>query len=208
MQTTEGAPEIEIKLRLVSAGDGRAKLTAAGFVEKSPRCLERNTLYDDAGQSLRQRGELVRVRHYGEQVVLTFKRRGGEVPGSVAGSLHKHRPELETIVEHEAPLIAVLQAAGLRPVLRYEKYRTVFAREGEPGLALLDETPIGPFLELEGPPEWIDRCAAAMGFGVADYLTQSYLSLNQEECRKRGMETSDMVFGKGAFDGTAEEGVR
>lgn len=93
----------------------------------------------------------------------------------------------------EAPW-TVLQAAGLRPVLRYEKYRTVFARQDEPGLALLDETPIGPFLELEGPPQWIDRCAAAMGFHVADYLTQSYLSLNQEDCRKRGVAVSDMVF--------------
>lgn len=198
MQFPDGAPEIEIKLRLESAGDGRAKLAAAGFLEISPRLLERNTLYDDDRQTLRQRGELVRVRRSGEQVLLTYKRRGGEVAGSVAGSLHKHRPEMETVVGEEAPLVAVLQAAGLRPVLRYEKYRTVFARTGEPGLALLDETPIGPFLELEGPPEWIDACAAAMGFGVADYLTRSYLSLNQEDCRNRGVAVSDMVFRRGA----------
>ncbi|MBN8730570.1 MAG: class IV adenylate cyclase [Acidobacteria bacterium] len=196
MQAPHGAPEIEIKLRLASAGDGLKKLAAAGFVEQSARCLERNTIYDDERQGLRRRGELVRVRHYGEQVVLTFKGRGGEVAGSVAGSLHKHRPEMETVVAHEAPLVAVLHAAGLRPVLRYEKYRTVFVRDGEPGLALLDETPIGPFLELEGPPEWIDRCAAAMGFHVADYLTQSYLSLNQEDCLRRGVAVSDMVFSK------------
>ena len=202
MQAPHGAPEIEIKLRLASAADGRTKLATAGFLERSPRCLESNTIYDDDRQSLRQRGELVRVRHYGEQVLLTFKGRGGEVAGSVAGSLHKHRPEMETVVAHGAPLVAVLQAAGLRPVLRYEKYRTVFARPDEPGLALLDETPIGPFLELEGPPEWIDRCAAAMGFHVADYLTQSYLSLNQEDCLKRGVAVSDMVFRQG------EEGDR
>lgn len=198
MQAPDGAPEIEIKLRLDSAGDGRAKLASAGFLEISARLLERNTLYDDDRQTLRQRGELVRIRRYGEQVLLTFKRRGGEMPGSVAGSLHKHRPEMETLVTREAPLVAVLQAAGLRPVLRYEKYRTVFARTAEPGLALLDETPIGPFLELEGPPEWIDGCAAAMGFGVADYLTRSYLSLNEEDCRNRGVAVSDMVFRLGA----------
>ena len=31
----------------------------------------------------------------------------------------------------------------------------------EPGVIELDETPAGDFLELEGPPEWIDATAAA-----------------------------------------------
>jgi len=207
MQSPDGAPEIEIKLRLSSAQDGRTRLAAAGFLERSPRLLERNTLYDDQHFSLRQRGELVRVRLYGKQVLLTYKRRGGEVPGTVAGSLHKQRPETETEVAHEAPLVAVLLAAGLKPVLRYEKYRTIFARPEEPGLALLDETPIGPFLELEGPPDWIDRAAAALGFLPADYLTQSYLSLNLEECRKKGIEASDMLFSVEADHGTDQEAV-
>lgn len=202
MSAADGAPEIEIKLRIASAGDGRAKLQAAGFGERSPRCFERNTLYDDDQRSLRGRGELVRVRLYGGQVLLTLKRRGGEVAGSVAGSLLKQRPELETEVAEEGPLVAVLEAAGLHPVLRYEKYRTVFGRDGEAGLALLDETPIGPFLELEGEAEWIDRVAAELGFTVGDYLTQSYLSLYAEDCRQRGVTAADMLFSTGAGNGT------
>lgn len=189
-----GTPEIEIKLRLPSAGEGYRRLELAGFTLRRPRALEQNTLYDDAGQSLRRRGDLVRIRRYAGQVLLTYKSRGGEQPGNVAGSRHKHRPELETSVADEAPLTAVLAAAGLFPVRRYEKYRTVYGREGDPGLALVDETPLGMFLELEGPPEWIDRIAAELGFGVGDYITRSYLSLHQEEMSKRGQVAADMTF--------------
>ena len=189
-----GIPEIEIKLRLSSADDGHRRLVQAGFILQEPRALESNTLYDDAGQGLRRRGELVRIRRFAGRVVLTYKGRGGEQPGKVAGSRHKHRPELETAVADEAPLAAVLTAAGLIPVRRYEKYRSVYGRAGDPGLALLDETPLGEYLELEGTPEWIDRVAAELGFGVADYITRSYLSLHQEEMSKRGCGAADMTF--------------
>ena len=186
--------EIEIKLPLESAAEGRAKLIAAGFGERHERCLERNTLFDDGERSLRQRGDLVRVRLYGEKVVLTYKQRGQEEAGTIAGSLHKHRPEQETEVGAEGPLVAVLGAAGLEPVLRYEKYRTVFNRPGESGLAMLDETPIGVYLELEGQPEWIDRVAGELGFGVGQYVTQSYLSLHQQFCLNNGVDAAEMLF--------------
>jgi adenylate cyclase class 2 len=54
---------------------------------------------------------------------------------------------------------------GLRyePSFRYEKYRTEFAREGEAGVAVLGETPIGNFIELEGPGRWIDTTAREPG---------------------------------------------
>ncbi len=57
---------------------------------------------------------------------------------------------------------------------------------------MLDETPVGVFLELEGPPEWIDRTAGTLGFSEGDYITLSYLELHR---RVTGGETGDMVFG-------------
>lgn len=194
MGANNGGQEIEIKLQLASAESGRALLLAAGFAERHPRCLERNTLFDDPGGNLRSRGQLVRLRHYGGQVLLTYKTKGADRAGTVDGSRHKHRPELETTVADAAPLIAVLQAAGLAPVLRYEKYRTEFAKPGESGLALLDETPIGTYLELEGEPEWIDRTAGLLGFSVDQYITASYLSLNEQDCLKNGLPVTDMIF--------------
>jgi hypothetical protein len=35
---------------------------------------------------------------------------------------------------------------------------------------MLDETPAGVFLELEGPSRWIDRTARRLGFAESDYL--------------------------------------
>ena len=40
---------------------------------------------------------------------------------------------------------------------------------GDRGLLIeLDETPIGAFVELEGPAEAIDRAATELGFGKSD----------------------------------------
>ncbi len=58
------------------------------------------------------------------------------------------------------------------------------------GVAMLDETPAGVFLELEGPPRWIDRTARRLGFGEADYITASYAELH----RSGGRGGHDMLF--------------
>jgi adenylate cyclase, class 2 len=83
---------------------------------------------------------------------------------------------------------------GYQPVFRYDKFRTEFARPGEAGVATLDETPIGVFLELEGSPRWVDRTARKLGFSAADYITRSYGRLYTEFCKSRGMKCGDMVF--------------
>ncbi|MGH9660150.1 MAG: class IV adenylate cyclase, partial [Bryobacteraceae bacterium] len=83
---------------------------------------------------------------------------------------------------------------GYRPVFRYEKRRAVY--NGRGGLICVDETPIGNFLELEGPPAWIDRTARRLGFRDGDYITASYGELYLDWCRTAGVEPSDMTFGR------------
>ena len=58
----------------------------------------------------------------------------------------------------------------------------------------LDETPIGTFVELEGPPAAIDRAAQELGFTQRDYIVQNYLALYLEGCRRLGQQPRDMVF--------------
>ena len=60
----------------------------------------------------------------------------------------------------------------------------------------LDDTPVGTFLELEGPAEAIDRAAVELGYSKKDYILKSYLALYLEECRRRGEMPKDMVFTK------------
>jgi adenylate cyclase class 2 len=60
---------------------------------------------------------------------------------------------------------------------------------------MLDQTPIGDFLELEGSPAWIDRTACALGYSPDDYITASYGALYLARCQARGVEPGHMVFG-------------
>ncbi len=72
--------------------------------------------------------------------------------------------------------------------------RTTFEASGQEGIVTLDETPIGDFLELEGPESWIDRTALRLGFGPADYITSSYAALYEEHRRIHPTVPRDMQF--------------
>lgn len=182
--------ETEIKLRAASAAEATAKLTAAGFAVYRPRVFESNVLLDAADGRLYTRGEALRVRERGGETILTYK-------GPVQRDRHKSREEIETGAGEAAPLLAILDRLGFRPTYRYEKYRTEYARPGEDGIATVDETPLGCFLELEGEGDWIDRTAAILGYGENDYLTDSYSAIYRRYCQENGMEMgAGMIFGE------------
>lgn len=107
---------------------------------------------------------------------------------------HKSREEIEFEVSNPENFHQVLERLGYTPGFRYEKYRTKFAASGEPGIVTIDETPIGVFLELEGPAQWIDRTAARLGLSEAEYLTHSYAALYQEYRRSKPHAPPDMIF--------------
>ena len=179
--------EVEIKLRVADAGAARSRIESAGFSVDKPRILERNVIFDTADQSLRRRGELLRVRDMEGRGLVTFK--GPSQPGR-----HKTREELESGVSNPHNLELVLSRIGFGPVFRYEKYRTEYRRGTEPGVITLDETPIGAFLELEGPSNWIDAVANELGFSESDYVVSSYGDLYLEHCSQHGSTPGDMVF--------------
>lgn len=179
--------ETEIKLRVGSPDAARTMLAQHRFTESRPRVFESNALYDTPGQTLRGRGELLRIRRSGDTRILTFK------SGDIAGR-HKRREELETTVADAAVIEAVLQRLGLRLTFRYDKYRTEYQRDSEPGVVTLDETPIGTFLELEGDGGWIDRTAKELGFKESDYILASYGALYLDYCNRNGLEPTHMIF--------------
>ena len=193
----DGAREIEIKLKVDSPEAGRKLLERAGFSERVPRVFERNTVFDNAAGSLCEAGKLLRVRQLDHSGVLTYK-------GPEERARHKTRLEIESRVERPEAVCAILMKLGFEPAFRYEKYRTEFAGTG-PGVATIDETPVGTYLELEGEPAWIDRTAAALGFSEAQYCTLSYGALYREHCRSLGIEPSDMVFERPSQDAACGE---
>ena len=184
---SQSTQETEIKLAVPSPGAIRRTLRAAGFRVSRKRVFESNAIYDTAAPSLRPAGTLLRLRQAGRTATLTYK-------GPALAGKHKSREELEVEVADHAAMAAILERLGYRPTFRYEKYRTEFRQPDLAGIAMLDETPIGVYLELEGEAEWIDRTAALLGFGESDYLTASYGRLYQEWCEARGCEATGMTF--------------
>ena len=179
--------EIEIKLAVENAGAARRLLRRAGFRVYRRRRFEANTVFDTPRGEMRASRRLLRVREAGGEVKLTYK--GPPEPGP-----HKSREELETAIAGARAFTAILERLGYRPMFRYEKYRSEYQRPGSSGVATVDETPIGAYMELEGNARWIDRTARQLGFAPAHYITASYGSLYFEWCRARGIEPGDMVF--------------
>jgi adenylate cyclase class 2 len=184
---TGNGMETEIKLAVPDPAAVLQAIHAAGFTEAKPRVFEANVLYDTQSGSLRERGELLRLRTAGTCNVLTWK--GKAVPGP-----HKSRPESEVEFADYGAMDDILQRLGYRPVFRYEKYRTEFRSNTAPGVLTLDETPIGTWMELEGESKWIDSTARLLGFRDSDYVTASYGTLYREYCERAGIAPGWMVF--------------
>ena len=177
--------EIEIKFRIDNLPALTQALKQAGFKQLTRSTHEMNSLYDLPGKKLRKRGELLRLRKYGETWVLTHKAKGN------AGR-HKVRVEMETRVENGEQMDAILHALGFAPTFRYEKYRAEWS-DGT-GHVVLDETPIGNFGEIEGPSLWIDRTARALGITPPHYIKQTYAELFFAWKRATRSKATEMTF--------------
>lgn len=178
--------EIEIKFKIESVEALAAKLSQLGFEQVTPRTHEMNTLFDLPGKPLRTRGELLRLRKYGDSWVLTHKGKS-ETKGP-----HKVRVETETRIEDGAKMESILESLQFQPSFRYEKFRAEW--KGGAGHVVLDETPIGNFGEIEGPPEWIDAIAQQLGIDRGSYITETYAGLFFNWKKQTGSSASEMTF--------------
>ena len=180
--------ETEIKLRVENVRSMRRLLRRLGWRVAERRHHERNLVYDRHSPPWWAAGYLLRIREARRRVWLTVK-----LP-TKAGREHKVREEYEIETHDSAVLESIVDAIGFQPAWRYEKYRTEFRRPREKGKILLDETPLGDLLELEGSAAWIDRTAAKLGFTKDDYITLSYRGLFIEHRRRKPGLGDDMVF--------------
>ena len=163
------AVESEIKLRVGRVDEARAALARLGAERVRARHLEDNVLFDDAAASLAGAGCLLRVRRTEMGGLLTYKGPRRDREGV------KTRREVETTVGDADALQAIVEALGFRRVFRYQKYREVYRWKDVE--IVVDETPIGCFLEIEGTRPGIHEAAAALGYAPADYIRESYVAL-------------------------------
>jgi len=184
---THAARETEIKLAVPDAKTARRMLRAAGFQVSRRRVFETNAVFDTPEMGLRRAAAVLRVRQAGGVATVTYK-------GPAEVGRHKSREELELEISDARAMGAIIERLGLGPVFRYDKYRTEYRQPSRTGIATLDETPVGVYLELEGTPNWIDRAARELGFAESDYITASYARLYLDWCARSGVRASDMVF--------------
>lgn len=178
--------EIEVKVRLNDPAMFVRQMASLGFHLATPETFERNILYDTPDGSLRARGELLRLREYGGEWKLTHK------ADTRASGPHKVRIETETEVGDGAAVAEILERLGYRPAFIYEKHRTEWSDAH--GHTVLDRTPIGNFVELEGEHNWIDATATKLGISPAQYLTASYAHLFLDWKAARNHPAKNMTF--------------
>jgi adenylate cyclase class 2 len=213
------ARETEIKLRISNVPAFHRALKRIGARLAGPgtsKVHEENVIFDTPQGGLAKHGQLLRIRTETpevrgklkttgaqQRVVLTFKQPmvqpTGAETGSASSGSYKVRDEIEVEVAEGGNLTRIFEGLGMSGWFRYEKCRTTFRLPASKAWALgllieLDETPIGTFVELEGPAAAIDRAAAELGFSKHDYLSKNYLRLYMEECRRKGVQPSHMVF--------------
>jgi adenylate cyclase class 2 len=215
------ARETEIKLKISDLPAFHRALKRMGARLASPgasRVHEENVIFDTPQGGLAKHGQLLRIRtetpqargksknsRPNQRVILTFKQpmieQATAETGSPSDGSYKVREEIEVEVAEAGNLAKIFEGLGLGGWFRYEKYRTTFrlpaSKAWAKGLLIeLDETPIGTFVELEGPAAAIDPAAGELGFSKRDYILKNYLRLYMEDCRRKGQEPRHMLFPK------------
>ena len=206
----EMGKEREIKLRIEDLPGLRHRLAKLGARVVRSRLHEHNALFDTTEHTLASHEQLLRIRtelpvgrgrRDAPRTVVTLKR-PIMTPGSRKNrERHKVREEIELEVSDAKALATIFEGLDMSRWFQYEKFRTTFGLRASnawaAGLLIeLDETPIGVFLELEGPANAIDRAAKALGFEKREYILANYMVLYREYCRSRGHGPRDMLFAK------------
>lgn len=180
--------EIELKFPVADPRLFVRRVEILGLQLETARTFERNTLYDTPDRSLRNRGQILRLRSYGDRCTVTHKR----TPPNADDARYKTRIETESEVSDCEAMQEIFEQLGYSPVFRYEKFRTEWA--SEKGHLVLDETPIGTWAELEGPPQWIDSMLAKLGINIEESITLSYGRLFLEWKERTGHPAEHMTF--------------
>jgi adenylate cyclase class 2 len=186
LPVTEARTESELKIPVEDLDGIRGRLRGLGAEALGAPLDEHNLLLDSAAGALKDRGQVLRLRSWGDRRVLTFKG-----PPRYLGAV-KERLELEVEVSSLDTLGEILSQLGLTPWMRYEKRRQTWRLDDVE--VALDETPLGCFVELEGPPSSLDAAARRLGLDPRSAVRASYVGLWLEHRRRHPDAPRDMVF--------------
>ena len=179
--------EIEAKFQVDDLTAVRQTLLLSGAILENPRVYEKNSVYDDERQTLKNSSRLIRLRQ-DEKIKLTYK---GAPPAQIKSDV-KVREEIELEVSDFAKMEQIIGRLGYRPVLIYEKYRETFQLDGVE--IVLDELPFGNFVEIEGSEPDIKEAANRIGLAWSQRININYLGLFQKVKVAYNLNFADLTF--------------
>ena len=177
--------EIEVKFYIPEVEPLREQILSLGASLVS-RYFETNVCFEDEAKSFKRKDILLRLRK-DDKARLTFK----APPQQRDGAFKTYR-ELEVEIDDFDTGMAILQSLGYHPEQRYEKWRETFA-VGETHL-LVDTTPFGVFLEIEGPRSDIRLLAEQLGLPWHQRILMNYLAMFDLIRQGEGLPFKDMTF--------------
>ncbi len=179
--------EIETKFPVNSVKEYPAKITALGARCEQEEQFERNLRFDRKDGILSETKRVLRLRDNGGTSVLTYKADNSSTKGLA------DREEIETTVADFERTKLILERLGFEVCFIYEKYRSIYSLENT-GI-FLDHTPIGDFIEIEGPDEdAIRRTAELIGLSWDTRIGKGYRALFNSWKEQNAFEGRDMSF--------------
>jgi adenylate cyclase class 2 len=179
--------EVEVKFLVDSLEVLRRRLAGSGAQLIAPRIHEQNVRFDTPSESLLRKWQLLRLRQ-DSRVRLTFKAPVAEDQHSEA----KIREEIEVTIDDFDKMATILERLGFQPVQMYEKFRETYHWDNVE--IVLDETPFGDFVELEGSESAIRAVASGLGLDWSRRILANYLALMELARQTFDLPFHDLTF--------------
>ena len=179
--------EIEVKFKIPSTQEILKKIHALGAVCDQNEQFERNLRWDDADETLTKTNQVLRLRDNGGVSVLTYK---AEKPNDKEIA---EREEIETVVSDFEKTKLILERLGYQIDFIYEKYRSIYTLNDTQ--LFVDHTPIGDYVEIEGPDaEAIRKSAELLGLDWNHRISKGYRNLFNHWKTETEYPGRDMIF--------------
>jgi adenylate cyclase, class 2 len=151
-----------------------------------PRIHETNIRFDTPNQDLRHAQRVLRLRQ-DDKARMTYKDASKNEQGIL------DRTEIEFVVEDFEKAKKLLEAIGYKKSLFYEKYRTTYELDNTH--IMLDELPIGNFIEIEGQStDSIREVARKLSLKWDTAISTSYSALFERVRKAKAAQIKDLSF--------------
>jgi len=181
----QGPLEIEVKFYLPDVKPVRDLILAMGATHCG-RVFETNIRFEDASNSLKKQGSLLRLRK-NDRALLTFKS-----SLSRPDTQFKVHREIEVEVGDFDACHSILEGLGFHPEQAYEKWRETFVINNTE--LLIDTMPYGMFLEIEGEKSHIRNLANKLGLKWQERILLNYLEIFEIVQREERLPFRDITF--------------